>query len=54
VNLLDLRTHQDRVLGQVRDVFRMPNRFAVSPDGKTILVHRESFTADLMMIENYR
>ncbi len=27
---------------------------AISPDGKTILVHRGTETADLVLIENFR
>jgi hypothetical protein len=56
LRVFDRRTGQTRDLGILTDVFRMAggNRVAVSPDGKTILVHRESFTSDLMMIENFR
>ena len=42
-----------RVLGSVKAPFE-PNRLAVSPDGKTILVQRNTTTSDLMLIENFR
>jgi len=54
LSVFDPRTRSTRVLGTVRDAFRLANRFAVSPDGQTILVHRQSFNADLMLIENFR
>jgi hypothetical protein len=54
LNFYDPRTRQTRLLGTVRDIFGFDGRIAVSPDGKTILVHKESIDADLMLIENYR
>jgi Tol biopolymer transport system component len=54
LHLLDPRTGQTRVLGTLRDVFRMTDRLAVSPDGKTILVHKDSYSADLMLLENFK
>jgi Tol biopolymer transport system component len=45
----------DRVLGRVRDTTALGfDRLAVSPDGRAILVHRESLSSDLMLIENFR
>jgi serine/threonine protein kinase/Tol biopolymer transport system component len=54
LNLYDPRTRQTRRVGAVHDFFGLEGRIAVSPDGKTILVHKGSIDADLMLIENYR
>jgi Tol biopolymer transport system component/DNA-binding winged helix-turn-helix (wHTH) protein len=55
MHLLD-KAGRDRVLGSVRDVFgyEMVDRPAVTADGKTVLVHRQSLSNDLMLIENFR
>jgi len=54
LNLYDPRTRQTRLVGAIRDHLGLEGRIAVSPDGKTILVHKGSLDADLMLIENYR
>jgi hypothetical protein len=57
VRAMDAATGHDRVVGRTRDVEGMPPsmlRLAVSPDEKTVLVHRGSRTMDLMLIENFR
>jgi eukaryotic-like serine/threonine-protein kinase len=53
IQVLDPSTGRVRVLGSVKAPFE-PNRLAVSPDGKTVLVHRNTTTSDLMLIENFR
>jgi eukaryotic-like serine/threonine-protein kinase len=53
IQVLDPSTGRVRVLGTVKAPFE-PNRLAVSPDGKTILVHRNTTPSDLMLIENFR
>ena len=53
IQVLDASTGRVRVLGSVKAPFE-PNRLAVSPDGKTVLVHRNTTTSDLMLIENFR
>ena len=53
IQVLDPSTGRVRVLGSVTAPFE-PNRLAVSPDGKTILVHRNTTPSDLMLIENFR
>jgi hypothetical protein len=53
IQVLDPSTGRVRVLGSVKAPFE-PNRLAVSPDGKTILVHRNTTISDLMLIENFR
>lgn len=53
IEVLDPSTGRVRVLGSVKAPFE-PNRLAVSPDGKTILVQRNTTTSDLMLIENFR
>ena len=53
IQLLDLSTGRVEVLGTVREPFDT-GRLAVSPDGRTILVHRNLSTSDLMLIENFR
>lgn len=53
IQVLDPSTGRVRVLGSVKAPFE-PNRLAVSPDGKTILVQRNMTTSDLMLIENFR
>ena len=53
IHVLDPSTGRVRVLGSVKAPFE-PNRLAVSPDGKTVLVQRNTTTSDLMLIENFR
>lgn len=53
IYLLDPATGQSRPVTRVSEPFR-PSRLAISPDGNTILVHRSTETADLMLIENFR
>jgi Tol biopolymer transport system component len=53
IQVLDPSTGRVRVLGSVKAPFE-PNRLAVSPDGKTVLVHRNTTSSDLMLIENFR
>ena len=53
IQVLDPSTGRVRVLGSVKAPFE-PNRLAVSPDGKTVLVQRNTTTSDLMLIENFR
>ena len=53
IHVLDPSTGQVRVLGSVKAPFE-PTRLAVSPDGTTILVHRNTTISDLMLIENFR
>jgi Tol biopolymer transport system component/DNA-binding winged helix-turn-helix (wHTH) protein len=51
----DTATGQDRALGKVRDIpTNTWARPAVSPDGHTILIHRNTVTSDLMLIEHFR
>ena len=38
----------------IRDAWPFYNRLAVAPDGKTILVERQTVSNDLMLIENFR
>jgi DNA-binding beta-propeller fold protein YncE len=53
IQVLDPSTGQVRVLGSVKAPFE-PNRLAVSPDGRTVLVQRNTTTSDLMLIEHFR
>ena len=53
IHVLDPSTGHVRILASVKAPFD-PARLAVSPDGKTILVHRNTSISDLMMIENFR
>ena len=53
IQVLDPSTGRVRILGSVKAPFE-PNRLAVSPDGKTVLVQRNTTTSDLMLIENFR
>ena len=50
---VDPSTGRVRVIASVKTPFE-PSRLAVSPDGKTILVHRNTTISDLMLIENFR
>ena len=52
VHLLDRATGRDRVLASVTEPFHASS-LAVSPDG-TMLVHRYTENADLMLLENFR
>jgi hypothetical protein len=52
-HLLDRATGRDRVLASVTEPFNASS-LAVSPDGTTLLVHRYSENADLMLLENFR
>jgi eukaryotic-like serine/threonine-protein kinase len=46
---------RDRVLGSVDDAWGFAlDRMAVSPDGQTVLIHRQSLSNDLMLIENFK
>jgi dipeptidyl aminopeptidase/acylaminoacyl peptidase len=53
IHVLDPSTGRVRVLARVKAPFE-PRRLAVSPDGKTILIHRNTTISDLMLIENFR
>jgi Tol biopolymer transport system component/serine/threonine protein kinase len=53
IHVLDPSTGRVRVLASVKAPFE-PRRLAVSPDGKTILIHRNTTISDLMLIENFR
>jgi eukaryotic-like serine/threonine-protein kinase len=53
IQVLDMSTGRVRTLGTVKPPFD-PTRMAVSPDGKRILVHRNTYVSDLMLIENFR
>jgi hypothetical protein len=53
IQVLDPSGGRVRVLGSVKAPFE-PTRLAVSPDGQTILVHRNTSISDLMLIENFR
>ena len=53
IRVLDPSTGQDQFFGSVKAPFE-PNRLAVSPDGKTILIQRNTTTSDLMLIEHFR
>ena len=53
VHLLDRATGRDRVLASVTEPFNASG-LAVSPDGTTMLVHRYTENADLMLLENFR
>ena len=53
IHVLEPSTGHVRILASVKAPFD-PTRLAVSPDGKTILVHRDSSISDLMLIENFR
>jgi Tol biopolymer transport system component len=53
LHLLEAATGRDRILGRVPTA-SSANRFAVSPDRTTFLIHRESHESDLMLIENFR
>jgi len=53
VHLLDPTTGRDRVLATVSEPFQLSG-LAISPDGKTLLVHRYTEAGDLMLIENFR
>ena len=53
MHLLDPVTGRDQVLASVREPFNW-NGLAISPDGRTMLVHRYTENADLMLIENFR
>jgi hypothetical protein len=46
-------TGRIRTVGSVKAPFDS-TRMAVSPDGKRILVHRNTYLSDLMLIENFR
>ena len=53
IHALDMTTGRVRVVASVRAPFDSDN-LAVSPDGKTILVHRTTASSDLMLVENFR
>jgi Tol biopolymer transport system component len=53
IQVLDPSTGRVRTVGTVKPPF-VAWRLAVSPDGKRILVHRNTVAADLMLIENFR
>jgi Tol biopolymer transport system component len=53
IQVLDPSTGRVRTVGSVKAPFD-PTRMAVSPDGKRILVHRNTHLSDLMLIENFR
>jgi hypothetical protein len=54
VHLIDAATKRDSVIGRTRDHPYVGSAFAVSPDGKSLLVPRGEWTRDLMLIENFR
>jgi Tol biopolymer transport system component len=51
IHLLDLATNRVSVLGNIAPPFDA-RRFAVAPDGRSLLIHRYSTSTDLMLIEN--
>jgi Tol biopolymer transport system component len=53
IQVLDPSTGRVRTVGTLKAPFDS-TRMAVSPDGKRILVHRNTQVSDLMMIENFR
>jgi dipeptidyl aminopeptidase/acylaminoacyl peptidase len=53
IHVIESATGRDREVGRVSDPFFV-SALAVSPDGNTILVHRGTQTADLMLIENFK
>jgi Tol biopolymer transport system component len=53
IHLIDPATGLDREIGRVSDPFFLSG-LAISPDGNTILVHRGTETADLVLLENFR
>ena len=53
IHLIDPATGRDREVGRVSEPF-FQSGLAISPDGNTILVHRGTETADLVLIENFR
>jgi hypothetical protein len=53
IQVLDPLTGKVRSVGTIKPPFDSA-RLAVSPDGKRILVHRNTQAADLMLIENFR
>lgn len=53
IHLLDTATGRDRVLASIAEPFQA-SLLAVSPDGTTILVHRYTENADLILLENFR
>jgi eukaryotic-like serine/threonine-protein kinase len=53
IHALDMTTGRVRVVASVSAPFDSDN-LAVSPDGKTILVHRTTASSDLMLVENFR
>jgi eukaryotic-like serine/threonine-protein kinase len=53
IQMLDPSTGRIRTVGSVKAPFDS-TRMAVSPDGKRILVHRNTYVSDLMLIENFR
>ncbi len=53
IQLLELPSGRVQVLGSVKMPFESVQA-AVSPDGKTILVHRTLQPSDLMLIEHFR
>lgn len=53
IQVLDPSTGRARVVAHVKPPFESRS-FAVSPDGKTILVHKYTNISDLMLIENFR
>ena len=54
VHVIDAATKRDSVIGRTRDHPYVGSGFAVSPDGKSLLVPRGEWTRDLMLIENFR
>ena len=53
IHLLELPSGREQILGTVKMPFDSV-QLAVSPDGKTILVHRTIQTSDLMLIDHFR
>jgi Tol biopolymer transport system component len=53
IQVLDPSSGRIRTVGSVKAPFDS-TRLAVSPDGKRILVHRNTQVSDLMLIENFR
>jgi Tol biopolymer transport system component/serine/threonine protein kinase len=53
IQVLDPSTGRVRTVGTVKAPFDSA-RLAVSPDGKRILIHRNTQASDLMLIENFR
>jgi eukaryotic-like serine/threonine-protein kinase len=55
IHFIEAATARDRVIGRTEFLnTELTSTLVVSPDGKTVLVPRQTHTADLMLIENFR